>query len=69
VLDGSFNADDGDNTVVERTLQRARELVESDSTSGDRSAPSDVRLARYIEAQHVGDLSVVALFLLNPPTL
>jgi hypothetical protein len=67
VLDGSFSADDGDNTVAERALQRARELVESDSTSGERSASSDVRLAGYIEAQHVGDLSVLALFLLNPP--
>jgi hypothetical protein len=65
---GVASVENGGIEAVERALRRARELVESDLTCGHRFAPSELRLARYVEADHVGDLSVLAFCLLNTRT-
>ena len=58
-------ADPSGSSLVERALARAQQLVDSNPITGYRAPPDDVRLARYIEARHVGDLSVLALCLLG----
>jgi hypothetical protein len=68
VPDDNASADNGGSTAVVRARRRARELVESDFPADYGSAPSDLRLARHIEAHHVGDLSILALSLLSPRT-
>ena len=66
MLGDVVSLEDGDGRGVERALRRAAELVESEPLSG---GSEDLRLARFVEADHVGDLSILSLYLLRPRSL